>query len=116
MADSSRARLTAVPAVTPAESLPVDLAPTPEDAPNLLAALDAGDEEAVRRWVLAHTPEPQSLLLYGVLVGVGIAGLMEWPAVLVAALGQVIIDRRFGGVEKVTAELRARLAAVSARA
>lgn len=111
MADSptsSRARLAAVPAaVTHAEPLPPEVAPAPEEAPDLLAALDAGDEEAVRTWVRAHAPEPESLLVYAALISVGIIGLMEWPAVVLAAASQFVIDRRFGGVEKVTAELRA---------
>lgn len=106
---TARARLSAVPAPTASAPLPTETAPTPASAPSLLAALDAGDEVAVRAWVRAHTPERESLLLYGLLFGAGVVGLMEWPAVLLAALGQVIIDRRFGGVEALAAELRARL-------
>ncbi len=125
MADSptsSRARLAAVPAgvtrveVTPAEPLPPEVAPAPEEAPDLLAALDAGDEEAVRRWVRAHAPEPESLLVYAALAIAGIVGLMEWPAAVLAGVSQLVIDRRFGGVEKVTTELRARIEALSAKA
>jgi hypothetical protein len=114
---ASRARLAAVPAeVTRSEPLPPEVAPLPEEAPDLLAALDAGDEEAVRQWVRAHMPEPESLLVYGALAVLGVVGLMEWPAALIAGLSQLFIDRRFGGVEKVTAELRARVEGLSARA
>jgi hypothetical protein len=114
MADGTaptRAHLAAVPAdtATRTPALPGEVAPQPEDAPSLLAALDAGDEEAVHAWMRAHTPEPQSLVLYGLYLGAGFAGLVEWPAVLLGLVGQVIVDRRFGGVEALTAELRARI-------
>lgn len=110
---AARAHLTAVPSaaaphVTHTPPLPSETAPEPQDAPDLLAALDAGDEAAVREWVRAHTPEPASLLLYGLYVGAGIVGLVEWPSVLLAMLGQLVMDRRFGGVESLAAELRAR--------
>jgi len=111
---SPRAHLAAVPAGTPTRTpaLPAEVAPQPGDAPDLLAALDAGDEEAVVAWVRAHTPEQESLLLYGLYLGAGIAGLVEWPAVVLAMLGQLIVDRRFGGVESLAAELRARVEGV----
>jgi hypothetical protein len=107
----TRAHLAAVPADTPTRTpaLPGEVAPQPEDAPSLLAALDAGDEAAVHAWVRAHTPESSSLLFYGIYLGAGIAGLVEWPAVLLGMVGQVIVDRRFGGVEALAAELRARV-------
>jgi hypothetical protein len=110
----ARGHLAAVPATTPTHTppLPPETAPEPWEAPDLLAALDAGDEEAVRTWVRAHTPEPESLLLYGLYVGAGILGLVEWPSVLLAMLGQLIVDRRFGGVEALAAELRARIEGV----
>ncbi len=92
---------------TSTETLPPETAPTP---PALLAALDAGDVLAVRTWVAAHTPEPKSLMYYALLAGVGALGLVEWPTVAVGALAQLIIDRRFAGVENLAAELRARLA------
>ena len=92
---------------TTSAPLPSETGPTPETAPNLLAALDAGDDEAVRRWVRAYTPEPSSLVVYGLLVGAGVVGLVEWPAVLISALAQLVVDRRLGGVENVVAELRA---------
>jgi len=95
------------PAPTTSEVLPPETAPTP---PALLAALDAGDVVAVRTWVAAHTPEPESLMYYALLGGVGALGLVEWPTVAVGALAQLIIDRRFAGVENLAAELRARLA------
>lgn len=98
------------PPPTTAPSVPAETAPA---APDLLAALDAGDDAAVWAWVRAHTPEPQSLLLYGLLVAVGVAGLVEWPALAVSALGQFIVDRRFGGVEQLAAELRARVDALT---
>ena len=105
-----RAHLAAVPtgSVTHTRPLPSETAPEPDEAPDLLAALDAGDEEAVRLWVRAHTPEPASLALYGLYVGAGILGLVEWPSALLAMLGQLVVDRRFGGVESLAAELRAR--------
>ncbi|GAA4777786.1 hypothetical protein GCM10023200_08290 [Actinomycetospora chlora] len=108
---ATRAHLAAVPAgsVTHTAPLPPEVAPEPEQAPDLLAALDRGDEEAVRMWVRAHTPEASSLLLYGLYVGAGILGLVEWPSVLLAMLGQLVVDRRFGGVESLAAELRARV-------
>jgi hypothetical protein len=107
---SARAHLAAVPAgtVTQTPPLPSETAPEPDEAPDLLAALDAGDDEAVRVWVRAHMPEPESLLLYTLYVGAGILGLVEWPSVLLAMLGQLVVDRRFGGVESLAAELRAR--------
>lgn len=108
---AARAHLAAVPtgAATHTPPLPSETAPDPADAPDLLAALDAGDEEAVQAWLRAHTPEPASLLLYGLYLGAGILGLVEWPAVLLGMLGQLIVDRRFGGVEALAAELRARI-------
>lgn len=113
---ATRAHLAAVPdgAVTRTPPLPSETAPEPWDAPDLLAALDAGDEEAVAAWVRAHLPEPASLLLYGLYLGAGVLGLVEWPSVLLAVLGQVIVDRRFGGVESLAAELRARLQTATA--
>ena len=97
----------AAAAPTASEALPPETAPAP---PALLAALDAGDVVAVRTWVAAHTPEPESLMYYALLAGVGALGLVEWPTVAVGALAQLIIDRRFAGVENLAAELRARLA------
>lgn len=111
-----RAHLAAVPdeTVTHTPPLPSETAPEPGEAPDLLAALDAGDEEAVRAWVRAHTPEPGSLLLYGLYLGAGIVGLVEWPSVLLAVVSQLVVDRRFGGVESLAAELRARVEAARA--
>jgi len=88
---------------TTTEVLPPETAPTPP-------ALDAADPVAVRTWVAAHIPEPKSLLYYALLGGVGALGLVEWPTVAVGALAQLVIDRRFAGVENLAAELRARLA------
>jgi hypothetical protein len=107
----TRAHLAAVPAETPTRTpaLPGEAELQPEDAPSLLAALDAGDEAAVHAWVRAHTPETSSLVFYGIYLGAGFAGLVEWPAVLLGLVGQVIVDRRFGGVEALLAELRARV-------
>ncbi|MDF2976440.1 MAG: hypothetical protein K0S40_1168 [Actinomycetospora sp.] len=114
----TRAHLAAVPAETPTRTpaLPAEAELQPEDAPSLLAALDAGDEAAVHAWVRAHTPEASSLLFYGIYLGAGITGLVEWPAVLLGMIGQVIVDRRFGGVEALAAELRARVEGRPARA
>lgn len=100
-------------APTATEPLPVESAPTP---PDLLAALDAGDDAAVWAWVRAHTPETESLLMYGLILGAGIAGLVEWPALAITALGQLIVDRRFGGVEALAAELRSKLDAAASAA
>jgi hypothetical protein len=113
--------LTSVPTGTAAEVAQVDTAPplpperhgAPETAPDLLAALDAGDDEAVRAWIAAHTPEPESLLLYGLFVGAGLVGLMDWPAVLLGCLGQLVVDRRFGGVENLASQLRTRVDALT---
>jgi hypothetical protein len=55
-------------------------------------------------------------VFYGLYLGAGIAGLLEWPAVVLGMIGQVIVDRRFGGVEALTAELRARVEGRPARA
>lgn len=90
--------------------VPAETAPAPEEAPDLLAALDAGDEEAVKVWLRAHTPEASSLVIYGLLLGAGVVGLVEWPALVITALAQVVVDRRLGGVEHVVAELRRRTA------
>ena len=114
MADGTtapRPHLAAVPAeaATRTPVLPAEEAQQPYDAPDLLAALDAGDEEAVRAWFRAHSPETASLLVYGLYLGAGIAGLMEWPAILLGVAAQVVVDRRFGGVEALAAELRAKL-------
>jgi len=113
---AARAHLAAVPdeTVTRTPPLPSEIAPEPWEAPNLLAALDAGDEEAVKAWVRAHTPEPGSLVLYGLYLGAGVLGLIEWPSVLLAVLSQLVVDRRFGGVESLAAELRARVEAARA--
>lgn len=113
--------LTSVPTGEAAEAAKADTAPalpperhgSPGSAPDLLAALDAGDDEAVRAWIAAHTPEPESLLLYALLVGAGLAGLMDWPAVLLGCLGQLVVDRRFGGVENLAAQLRTRMEALT---
>lgn len=113
--------LTSVPTGTAADTAKADTAAAlpperhgaPETAPNLLAALDAGDDEAVRAWIAAHTPEPDSLLLYGLLVGAGVVGLLDWPAVVLSCLGQLVVDRRFGGVENLAAQLRTRVDALS---
>ena len=102
------------PGTTSAPPLPAETAPTGSQVPDLLAALDAGDDAAVWAWVRAHVPEPQSLLLYALLLSVGIAGLVEWPALVLSALGQFIVDRRFGGVEELAAQLRARVDALTA--
>ncbi|GAA4861250.1 hypothetical protein [Actinomycetospora straminea] len=108
---ATRAHLAAVPdgSATRTPPLPSETAPEPEEAPDLLAALDRGDEEAVKLWVRAHTPEASSLLLYGLYLGAGVVGLIEWPSVLLAMLTQLVVDRRFGGVEALAAELRARI-------
>lgn len=104
--------LHAVPATT-APAVPAESAGVPETAPDLLAALDAGDEEAVYAWFRAHTPDTGSLLVYAALASAGAIGLMEWPAVALAALGQLVIDRRLGGVENLAAQLRARVDAIT---
>jgi hypothetical protein len=114
MADGTtapRPHLAAVPAeaVTRTPALPAEEAQQPYDGPDLLAALDAGDEEAVRAWFSAHSPDPGSLLVYGLYLGAGLVGLMEWPAVLLGVAGQLVVDRRFGGVEALAAELRAKV-------
>jgi len=101
------------PSPTPAPTVPAEEAPTGSEVPDLLAALEAGDDAAVWTWVRAHVPEPQSLLLYGLILGAGIAGLVEWPALALTALGQFVIDRRFGGVEALAAQLRARVDALA---
>ncbi|MDD7964982.1 hypothetical protein [Actinomycetospora lemnae] len=108
---ATRAHLAAVPDGSPTRTppLPSETAPEPGDAPDLLAALDRGDEEAVKLWVRAHTPETSSLVLYGLYLGAGIVGLIEWPSVLLAVVTQLVVDRRFGGVEALAAELRARV-------
>lgn len=113
--------LTSVPTGTAAEiartdtapALPSELHGTPETAPDLLAALDRGDDAAVRAWIEAHTPAPESLLFYGLLVAAGAVGLMEWPAVVLSCVGQLVVDRRFGGVENLAAQLRTRLDALT---
>jgi len=102
---------------TRAPALPAEEAQQPQDAPDLLAALDAGDEEAVRAWFRAYAPEPASLLVYGLYLGAGIVGLVEWPAVALGVVCQIVVDRRFGGVEALAAELRAKVeGALPARA
>ena len=114
--------LTSVPTGTAAEiartdtasALPPELHGAPETAPDLLAALDRGDDAAVWAWIEAHTPESDSLLLYGLFVGAGVLGLLEWPAVVLSCLGQLIVDRRFGGVENLAAQLRSRMDALTA--
>jgi hypothetical protein len=113
--------LTSVPTGTAADIAQADTVPAlpperhgaPETAPDLLAALDAGDDEAVRAWIVAHTPEPESLLLYGLFLGAGVIGLIEWPAVLLSCVGQYVVDRRFGGVENLAAQLRVRMDALA---
>lgn len=110
-APSSPRRLAVVDDTTSAaraSTLPSETSPVPENAPDLLAALDAGDDEAVKRWLRAHTPDTSSLLVYGLLVGAGAVGLIEWPAVVLSAVAQLVVDRRLGGVENVVAELRRR--------
>ena len=103
-------------AATDAPLVPAETAPTGPEVPDIRAALEAGDDAAVWRWVRAHVPETESLVLYGLLLAVGVAGLVEWPALALSALGQFVIDRRFGGVERLAADLRARVDAVTARA
>jgi hypothetical protein len=113
--------LTSVPTGTAAEIARTDTAPplppevhgTPESAPDLLAALDRGDDAAVWAWIEAHTPESESLLLYALFLGAGVLGLLEWPAVALSCLGQLVVDRRFGGVENLAAQLRARVDALT---
>ena len=73
-----------------------------------------GTTQAVRAWIVAHTPEPESLLLYGLFLGAGVIGLLEWPAVALSCVGQYVVDRRFGGVENLAAQLRARMDALTA--
>ncbi|NMO91112.1 hypothetical protein [Actinomycetospora sp. TBRC 11914] len=114
--------LTSVPTGTAAEIARTDTAPalpperhgSPATAPDLLAALDRGDDAAVWAWIEAHTPDSGSLLLYGLFVAAGAVGLMEWPVVALSCLGQYVVDRRFGGVENVAATLRARVDALTA--
>ena len=96
-----------------APALPPEESGAPELAPDLLAALDRGDDAAVRAWIAAHLPEPESLMLYGLFVGAGVIGLIEWPSVVLSVIGQLVVDRRFGGVENVAAALRARIDALA---
>jgi hypothetical protein len=105
--------LSAVPDRAPRESvrtrgeeLPGEIVRTPEEAPDLLAALDRGDEEAVYAWFRAHGVDKASLAVYALLIGAGITGLVEWPALVLTAIAQVIVDRRLGGIENVVGELR----------
>lgn len=45
-------------------------------------------------------PPADSLAFYAVLAAVGIAELVEWPAVLLAAAAQALVDRRFIEIEQ----------------
>ena len=92
---------------TRAEELPGEVVRTPEEAPDLLAALDRGDEEAVYAWFRAHGIDRTSLAVYALLLGAGITGLVEWPALVLTAIAQLIVDRRLGGIENLVGELRA---------
>ncbi len=47
-------------------------------------------------------PPPDSLAFYALLAAVGVVGAVEWPALLLAAVAQGLVDRRAG-------ELKARL-------
>lgn len=101
-------RLAAVPAPAAGPTIAPATAPARvEPVPSLFDALDAGDEDAVRAWVVAHVPEPTSLALYGLLFAAGVTGLVEWPAILLTGLAQVFVDQRLGGLEHAVAELRA---------
>ena len=95
------------PRPTRSRELPGEVVRRPEEAPDLLAALDRGDQEAVYAWFRAHGIDSTSFAVYALLVGAGVAGLVEWPALVVTAIAQVIVDRRLGGIENVVGELRA---------
>lgn len=96
-----------------APAVPLETAPP---APDILAALESGDDAAVWAWVRAQVPDTNSLIFYGLLVGVGVAGLVEWPALALSAFGQWAVDQRFGGVEQLASELRVRFDAMTAPA
>jgi len=48
----------------------------------------------------AVRPPADSLAFYVVLAAVGLAEIVEWPAVLVAAAAQVIVDRRLSEIDQ----------------
>ncbi len=44
-------------------------------------------------------PPADSLIFYAALAVIGIAELIEWPAILVAATAQALVDRRLNTIE-----------------
>jgi len=44
-------------------------------------------------------PPPGSLAFYALLAAVGVVGVVEWPALLLAAVAQGLVDRRAGELE-----------------
>ncbi len=60
-----------------------------------IAALEPRRLPAVGRWL----PPADSVAFYAALAIVGIVEIVEWPAVLIAAGAQVLLDRRLGPLE-----------------
>lgn len=65
----------------------------------LLAAVSALDPLRLLPTRREQLPPPDSLAFYAVLAAIGIAEIVEWPAVLVAAAAQALVDRRMEAVE-----------------
>ncbi len=62
---------------------------------SVTAALDPSRLPAAGR----QLPPVDSLAFYAALAVVGIIEIVEWPAVLIAAGAQVLLDRRLGPLE-----------------
>lgn len=60
-------------------------------------AIDPG---SMVRWGRRRLPPTDSVALYGAIVGLGVVGAVEWPALALAAAAQVLVDRRVGAVER----------------
>jgi len=81
---------------TPAPAIPAATPSAPTRwLSGVTAALDPNRLPAVSR----QLPPADSLAFYAALAVVGVIEIVEWPAVLIAAGAQVLLDRRLGPLE-----------------
>jgi len=73
----------------------------PASTPPWTAIMHAADPR--RLLPTSARPPADSLAFYAVLVAVGVAELVEWPAVLIAAAAQALVDRRLAELAQLTA-------------
>ncbi len=90
------------PTTNPAPAEPKPAAGVPSELVQRLSAAAAVLDPSRLPAFGRRLPPADSLAFYAALVVVGVVEIVEWPAVLIAAGAQVLLDRRLGTLETQT--------------